>query len=266
MEAKITKEKLKKAAIIILPVVFALVASLAVALMVGGGLKPAEEGTLPPETPPMSGESDVQVVAPVESEPKELFSLGLEYRSNGDGTSAVSGIGKCTDRCVIIPGISPEGEVVTAIGHEAFRGVTAIGEVVIPDSVMTIGDGAFRGSGIMSVNLGGSVISIGEKAFAECLSLTAINVSGANAMYASEEGVLFDREMTSIICYPSGRANRSYTIPISVERIDAMAFSSCKNLREIAYEGTEKQWKNVYVCAENGSLSSVYISFAPDEK
>lgn len=260
------KTKLKKAVIVLLPVVFALVAALAVALMVGGSMKQAGDSTLPPESTEGPKDSDVQVIAPAESDADDEHSRGLEYRSNGDGTCAVTGIGTCTDRTVMIPMQSPTGDLVTAIGYGAFENVKAVGEVVLPDSVMTIGERAFRGSGIISANIGSGVISIGEQAFAKCTSLTAINVGSANAMYASESGVLFNREMTTLMCYPSGKTDRVCSIPKSVTRISAAAFSECKNLREISFGGTKKQWESVYVCAENDSLDSSYISFAPDEK
>jgi hypothetical protein len=266
MEEKTIKTKLKKAVIILLPVVFALVAALAVALMVGGSLKKAEGGAETPESTEPPRDSDVQVIAPIESEGNGEYSRGLEYRSNGDGTCAVSGIGSCADRTVIIPTQSPAGDMVTAIGYGAFENVKAIGEVVMPDSVMTIGERAFRGSGIISANIGNGVISIGDQAFSKCASLTAINVGSANAMYASKNGVLFNREMTTLICYPSGKADRAYSIPSSVTRISSAAFSECLGLREISFGGTKKQWASVYVCSENDSLDSSYISFAPEEK
>lgn len=266
MEEKTIKTKLKKAVIILLPVVFALIASLAVALMVGGGMKTAGDDTNPPESSDEPKASDIQVVAPIESEADRGYSRGLEFRSNGDGSCTVAGLGTCTDRIVIIPTQSPEGDMVTAIGYGAFENVKALGEVVIPDSVMTIGERAFRGSGIISANIGNGVISVGEQAFAKCASLTAINVGSANAMYRSENGVLFDLDMTTLMCYPSGKTDRIYYIPKSVTRISSAAFSECKSLKEISFRGTKKQWGSVYVCAENDSLDSAYISFAPDDK
>lgn len=260
-----TKLTLKKAIILLLPVIFALIAALSVAFLVQGGLKPADEPT-PPPAESSTEQKDVEVMLPAESEADEPFSRGLEFRSNGDGTAAVVGIGSCTDRTVTIPAVTPAGDTVVAIGSEAFKGIVAIGEVSLPDTVMTVGKDAFRKSGLLSVSIGSAVISIGEGAFADCESLTAITVSDANAMYASKDGVLFNREMTEIICYPSGRSNRRYTVAASVTRIAPSAFSSCVSLKEIAFEGTEKEWKNVYVCSGNSSLHEAGLFFAPDEK
>lgn len=260
-----TKEKLKKGAIIVLPVAFALVAAISAALLVGG-MRTAPEG----ETAASGGESstpmDVPVAVPPESNTETEYSKGLEYRSNSDGTCAVTGIGSCTDRIIRIPEQSPEGLTVIGIGDRAFMGVSAVSEVKLPNSVMTVGNEAFKGSGITVMNIGSSVLSVGEGAFSGCLSLAAINVDGANAMLSSVGGVLFDREMTTLKCYPSGKADTTYVIPKSVTRIATEAFSSCKNLSKVKYAGTEKQWKDVYVCVGNDSLDINKMTFAPEEK
>ena len=47
-------------------------------------------------------------------------SEGLEFTSNGDGTCYVAGIGECTDTDIVIPEVSPTGDVVIAIGTYAF--------------------------------------------------------------------------------------------------------------------------------------------------
>ena len=71
------------------------------------------------------------------------YSVGLEYRSNGDGTCYVSGIGSCTDTDVLIPTTSPEGDTVTSIGNSAFFYCENLTSITIPVGVTSIGDGAF---------------------------------------------------------------------------------------------------------------------------
>jgi hypothetical protein len=260
-----SKPTFKKALILLLPVVFAIVAALAVAFMMHGAQKPAEDPT-PPPAESSSEPEDAEVMLPIESEAEEEFSEGLEFSSNGDGTATVVGIGSCTDTVLIIPARSPSGETVIAIGEDAFNGIIAIDEVFLPDTLMSIGENAFRGSGINAVSVGSAVITIGDGAFAECTSLTCISVSPANAMYASVDGVLFDREMSELICYPSGKTARRYTLPNTVTRIAPHAFNQCESLKEVAFEGTEKEWKNVYVCSGNESLHAAILSFARNEK
>ena len=264
-EIQAIKEKIKKGAIIVLPVAFALIAAISVALLVGG-MNKADDGEPPIETEDKGGESDLPVVLPGDNDESLEYSKGLEYRSNGDGTCEVVGMGSCGDRIVKISDRSPGGDRVVAIGDRAFMNETGISEVILPTSIIKIGKEAFKGSRITEVSIPSSVITIGELAFARCLSLEAINVNGANPMFASKDGVLFDREMKTLICYPSGKTGSTYVIPRSVTKISSMAFSSCTYLVNVKYEGTKKQWNNVYVCTGNDSLSTSNMSFAPDEK
>lgn len=51
---------------------------------------------------------------------------------------------------------------------------------------------------------------------------------------SSQEGVLFDKEKTCLICYPAGKEQASYVVPSEVEMIDMAAFSFAENLTSIS--------------------------------
>jgi hypothetical protein len=122
---------------------------------------------------------------------------------------------------------------VTSIGEDAFYGCSGLTSVMIPNSVTSIGDSAFSGcSGLTSVMISNSVTSIGGYAFSRCSSLTAIIVENGNANYSSEDGVLFNKNKTTLICCPGGKTG-SYTIPNSVTSIEGLAFSGCSSLTEV---------------------------------
>ena len=70
-------------------------------------------------------------------------SRGLLFRSNGDGTCELRGMGTCKDTALIIPETSPEGDSVTFIAADAFRGNASLTSVTVPDCVERIGLGAF---------------------------------------------------------------------------------------------------------------------------
>lgn len=107
--------------------------------------------------------------------PNGSYSQGLVYTSNGDGTCYVSSIGTCTDKYVVIPAISPEGETVTGIGEKAFSSVSALVGVSIPDTVNRIDNKAFFDCDrLAAIVIPNSVSIIGNSAFYYCDSLSSV--------------------------------------------------------------------------------------------
>jgi len=136
------------------------------------------------------------------------------------------------------------GNKVTAIGDAAF-GENQLTGITIPNSVISIGDRAFRKNKLTSVTIGKGVTTIGDTAFGENqltsvtlpvnvtgigyapfienTALTAINVSSENKSYSSVNGVLYDKDVTTLIQWPAGITD-SVIIPDSVTRIKQAAF------------------------------------------
>ena len=123
---------------------------------------------------------------------------------------------------------------VEIIGYIAFNDCGNLESITIPESVKYIDEYAFDGcSGLTTVTIPNSVISIGSRAFSGCVGLTEINVESSNTEYTSENGILFYNGKTTIVCYPAGKTETTYTIPSSVERINDYAFESCSNLKSL---------------------------------
>ena len=113
------------------------------------------------------------------------------------------------------------------------------GVVTIPDTlgglpVTRIGDAAFLDcAGVTEIKIPASINSIGRRSLLAGRRFVSILVDAQNPVYSSSaDGVLFDREKTSLICYPRGKAG-SYVIPPGVTRIGWGAFWGCADLARI---------------------------------
>ena len=125
-------------------------------------------------------------------------------------------------------------ESVTSIGDQAFHNCSGLTEVIIGNSVTSIGERVFYGcNGLTSVTIPNLVTSISSTAFYGCGGLTEINVESSNMAYTSENGILFNKDKTAIVCYPANKSEATYIIPSSVANISDYAFCHCGNLTSV---------------------------------
>ncbi|MGN0489775.1 MAG: leucine-rich repeat protein [Ruminococcus sp.] len=148
---------------------------------------------------------------------------------------------------------------VTDIGDFAFYECEAATSVTIPTTVTSIGNGAFwQCAGLTNVTIPEKVNTIGEEVFFGCVNLTEIIVSNNNSYFVSQDGILFNKNKTKLICYPSNKAGTSYTVPSTVTIIDSCAFVYCYNLEEIIiFEGVTDFYQFAFAACKN--LKSITI-------
>lgn len=133
-----------------------------------------------------------------------------------------------------------------------------INKIIIEKGITNVGKYAFWGLGnLVSVEISDTVTNIGEEAFSNCKDLSNINVSKENQNYISENGILFNKNRTEIIIYPSGKKEEEYVIPSTVKKIKKQAFSR-NNLRSIKMQdGIETIEKSAFEYSK--LLETIYI-------
>ena len=127
---------------------------------------------------------------------------------------------------------------VTEISDYALEYCTSLKNVTLGNSLEIIGLRAFAFcSSLTSINIPNSVkiidISPGTPGnpFLGCTSLTGINVGEKNENYSSIDGVLYNKEKTTLISCPCVKT--TVTIPNSVTEIRTQAFAGCSLLTSI---------------------------------
>ena len=182
----------------------------------------------------------------------------VTWSLDDNGTLTISGSGKIEDyrsdidqpwysnrsditSVVIEPGVTSIGSLafyecsnltsitipsgLTSIGEQAFWNCTGLTSITIQNGVTSIGTGAFWNcTGLTSITIPSSVTSIGVNVFYNCTGLTDITVDSNNSSFCSESGVLFNKDKTTLIYYPLGKNDSSYTIPDGVTVIEQYAF------------------------------------------
>ncbi len=106
---------------------------------------------------------------------------------------------------------------VTTIGANAFYQSQNLTSLTIPASVTTIGANAFcQSQNLTSLTIPASVTSIGYDAFYDCRRLQTISVASANPNYRSVDGILYNKNKTTLIAYPSGKTATAFCMSDSV--------------------------------------------------
>lgn len=109
---------------------------------------------------------------------------------------------------------------------------TIVKELPTDPTIFSLDSDLAKRADIQSVTISDCVIKIEKETFVGCNSLTEIIVSENNDCYASIDGVLFNKDMTELLCYPSGKVG-SYTVPSTVVKISDWAFCGCLGLTTV---------------------------------
>ena len=182
------------------------------------------------EEKPTSNEQAVTV--------EKTYSTGLAFRSNGDGTCALVGLGECTDSYLLIPPQSPTGDVVSEI---------------LP--------GALRTDSVSAVEIPASVRVLSADSFAGCTRLAHVRIATGNKSFLLEDGVLYTADGQTLLYCPVARGARELTLHRSLVRIAAGAFAKCPSLTTVYFAGSTADWRGIRIGDDNDALYEAAFKF-----
>lgn len=137
-------------------------------------------------------------------ESAELTSGDFTYTVDDDGNAHITACSSTAEE-INIPE-SVDGVKVTEIENKAFMDCMAK-KITIPEGIVYIS---------------------AENPFAPCFSLEEIEVDEKNKNYTSVDGILYSKDMKTILCYPPAKDGEAFTIPDSVEEVGIAAFTETK--------------------------------------
>lgn len=168
-----------------------------------------------PENPVYSGDIVIPEKITVEGYDYIVTEIYEEAFAKSDITSAS------------IPG------TVRALQSYAFASCQSLISVTMAEGTERIHDYAFSNcDALESIEIPASVSFIAPYAFSDCQRLTTINVNPASTYFATVDGVLLDKDLTTILCCPNGKAG-AYISPESVTTLEAGAFVGSSYLTSI---------------------------------
>jgi hypothetical protein len=165
---------------------------------------------------------------------KALFSSALPF-TKCEITFTISGLEKAAAAKEAVKDfaikMSKDHAIIT--GYTGSATSVTLPSTAYGKAVTEIGKYAFSGTKLTSVTIPKSITTIGNGAFASCTSLKKFTVEKGNASFVVKDGVLFSKDLKTLVQYPAGNTAKSYTVPSSVTKIQAGAFEGCTKLTKV---------------------------------
>jgi hypothetical protein len=123
---------------------------------------------------------------------------------------------------------------VTSVGQYSFYGCSNLEKVYLPGTLESIGSFAFANcTSLESIALPANVSSLQLSSFSNCSNLKSITVDEDNSNYSSENGILYNKDKTTLVLYPYGKEDSIFVVPDSVTKIGQGSLMNCSKVETI---------------------------------
>lgn len=130
------------------------------------------------------------------------------------------------------------------------------GEFTVPDDIQEITDYAFTPSlYLKKITIGPNVTKVIGGTFCECTAMQEFEIADDNAVMSAVDGVLFNKDATTLIQYPLGRADEAYAVPEGTQHLAALSMSNSR-LKSVDLPATLTSVGD-YALAGSAQLTSV---------
>lgn len=170
---------------------------------------------------------------------------------------------------------------VTTVGRNVFRGCSNLNSVQLGNDITRIDAYAFDGCNLSRLEIPSSVQTIYNTSFAYC-DVSEISVDENNGVFDSRndcnaiivtrtndlvrgcENTSIPSTVTKIWAYAFSSCSglTKITIPESITNIGENAFYNCSNLKDVYYLGSEDEWNAIQIGAGNNQLLNATIHFS----
>ena len=151
-------------------------------------------------------------------------------------------------------------DAVSFIPNGLFAYCPALKYVNLGSGVKVIKENAFRESGVTAFNIPASVNSVSASAFSGCGSLIEFTVDDGSTMFsAGVNGELMNKSGNTVIRYPSGKSETSYSAGSGITAVGESAFRESMNLTSVSFTNN-LIGMGAYAFADCQKLESVSLS------
>lgn len=127
------------------------------------------------------------------------------------------------------------------INTNLFKDCANLRELILPNQTLEIQPRTFANcKSLQHMTIPAQTETLHPEAWYSCLMMRSVSVSPSNPNYMDQEGVIYSKDSTMLVYYPSSKADSAYIMPQSVTHMHSFVFSKTLFLRNIQFSGNLK--------------------------